>query len=226
MAMVLRRGAARRQRRPRRRFFKGQGVKRIVRRAFNALVERKHHNLTFAYANLPVAPTVSVADFCAIPQGLLDINRVGDRAMIKKLIIRIVMERQQWQVAGGAPLGRATTKIRLVFVQWKPNTVPVALDILNIGPSGGVDYLSEYNHDTRQEYTILKDKTWPLTPVTNLISIVRTFSFFGKKLSKKIQFVNAGTVGTNKIYMFVITDSVATAEITMSFQARLYFTDA
>lgn len=190
-------------------------VRRIATRVVQRRLERKHHNFTSAgYINIPAVSTAN-SDCNLIPQGLLDINRVGDRCDTVNFIARFTLQK----IAAGADV---TCNVRVIFFLWRPNSVPTAADILNIGPSTVIDPLSEYNHDTRQEYKILYDKNITLTPATELLR--RTF-VVKRKLKKILQFVNASTVGTNHLYMNVTTDANGATLPAMSYHIRTYFRD-
>lgn len=158
-----------------------------------------------------------------IPQGVADTDRTGDRLYLKKAYVRL-------HVA----IGDFTNMFRIIFFQWKPNTVPAisGSDILLPGASGSIDYLSQYNHDNRQEFRILYDRTYNLNgngsgasdPITSTSQVIK-FIKLRPKL-KQLQYAGGSTVGTNQVYYLAISDSSILPNPTFSMSVKFLYTDS
>lgn len=193
-------------------------VTKIANKVVNRRSETKHHNAVQNYTAFgAVYPPVPV-DLTLIPQGILDIERVGDRCTLVRMVLRLLVERP-------ASAGSVSSTQRVLVFMWKPNTVPVASDILNIGPTGLIDINSDYNHDTRQEYKILMDKPIVQTIISNTQRYNKYLKFKLKSVPKDLQYVNASTVGTNHIYIMYITDASAVSYPNINYHSRIYFRD-
>lgn len=189
-------------------------VKKIVKKQININSETYHHNVMLNYTNL-LAGGVTITDLTLVPQGDLDVERTGDRIKTMSFLCRMTLQKT---AVGSDP----SVSVRIMFVIWKPNDVPVIADILNAGPSGSQDPLSEYNHDTKQQYTILYDKRFTLIPGTD---VLRRNITIKRKYAKFIQFVNASTVGTNHLYLVTLTDASGATLPQIAYHNRIYYKD-
>lgn len=202
-------------------------VKRIV----GADIETKYsYSVTSPTA---VSNTVFVGLLHSIPQGVTDVDRVGDRL--------------KWGYKGHfkaqVAAGDSYNTVRLIIFQWKPNTpivsaatTPLASSILLVGPSGSIDTLSLYNHDQRQLYHILYDKNHTMvgnaalgtitlnTPTSNSV-----INFRGsyKPKNHQVQYVGGSTtVGTNLIFYLYVSDSSINPAPVYAAAYKMLYTDS
>lgn len=165
-----------------------------------------------------------------IPQGIDDQARIGDTF--------------QWcgtheirgQFINASGVGADThNTLRYIVFQWHPDSAPTPADILLVGPSTNIDIHSLYNHDKRQQYSILLDRTITTIgagtsadfPVTS--NAVKTFHWkipMGKKVTKTAQRVGGGLTGTNRIYECLMTDSTIAAFPVLNYAAKVFFRDS
>ncbi|AUM61975.1 capsid [uncultured virus] len=197
--------------------------KKQVVKIVRANQELKYFNSITAASGLSTTPTMF--QLTNIPQGDTDTTRDGDRLKLLKFYVR-----------GSFVFGDSTNFIRLIFFQWKPNSTPVSTSVLLPGPSGSVDYLSQYNHDLRQEYKILYDKTFTLVsysqvgvPSNQYIPIasnsIKLFKFMRKPKSTNLQYTGGTTSGTNQVWWMAMTDSSVVPHPAIEMSVKFMFTD-
>lgn len=196
-------------------------IRKIAKRQVGLKQELKYFLInTYDYA---ISTTPSLFQLSAIPQGDTDTTRDGDRLELSKISLR-----------GQVYCTDVTNIMRFIVFQFRPSAVPVASQILQIGPSGAIDVWSNYNHDTRQEYKILYDKTFTMqgngaaatSPFTD-----SSYQHFQRKITnnnfnKNLQYIGGGTGGTNQIYYIAVSDSNLAAHPTITFQAYFNFKDS
>lgn len=170
-------------------------VKKVVNKTINQQSEWKHHTRTTTIA---VDDVGVMTDHCAVAQGDADTDRDGDQIMAYSMNFRYTY--------GGAD---NTNVARIIFFQWFPQSTPAINDILIFAT--GYEVLSMYNTDKADQYKILYDRTFDFE--LNGAGTLETHSRSGKiKLSRKKIKYNAGTtVGSNKVYSLVVSDSTAIA---------------
>lgn len=172
-----------------------------------------------------VSTTPGVGAFFAPAQGTNDSQRDGDRAeLCGTMDIRMSV----------FPNTDTYNFLRFIVFQWKPNTTPTAADVLLTGPTGAIDILSQYSHDSRQQYTILMDKNLYLNGYHTAVgetgasyAVIRHYKIkLGKKVHKDVQFVAGTTAGTNKLYWIIMSDSGAIPHPNYSLDAKTFFRDS
>lgn len=159
--------------------------------------------------------------FCLtqIAQGLLDTDRIGDQVYIKNAYLRL-----QTAVDPDTTSINANVSMRMIMFQAHEvvdttgavgpalNTIYNWNRVLLDGPSGFPDIWSQYNHDRRELYTILYDKTWHQVGSGGAglalnDSIIENFVLtipLGRA-KKKIQYVGGGTNNaSNHIFLLII----------------------
>lgn len=186
-----------------------------------------------------VSTTPGILDLSNMVQGNRDTERNGDRIELAGSMDVIL------QVVGSeTTIANADiyNTLRIVFFQYKDSAVsgvnPIASQIFLPGPGGvGPDVFSLYNHDERQNYTILYDKQ--VTCINNSNPAAGTsgtnyqgnhvhnykFKVSLKRAKKLVQYVGGGTDGTNKIYFYIVSDSVAPPHPTYTLNCKLYYRD-
>lgn len=203
------------------------GQKKQVQRIVKANI-RRNTELKFCYSGgifsnqaIPVLGTMTKSMF-TVAQGLLDTNRVGDTLMWAGSI----WFRYQW--IGGTV--DPTNPCRVIIFQYHPvdTVAPLATDIFLPGPTGTIDVNSSYNHDNRQLYKILYDRTVTisLNGDNNHVRVITT-NISLKKATKHVQYQATSTNGTNQIYMFAIAGSYSLGGVPLlSVSSKLFFRDA
>jgi len=216
---------------PVRRRFRGKG-RRLRGRKLNVRqkvqvkrilgVQRELKYLDTGTNDYPISTTPVIFQLCSVAQGDTDTTRDGDRIYLKKMYIRGLLD-----------VSDETNIVRLIFFQWKPNSAATATNILAPGPSGSIDVNSHYQHDNRQMYKILWDKTMliagpgttPETPITP-INQKRFQLILNRGLNRQMQFSAGTTTSTNQIYYIAVSDSSVIAHPTLTMMTRLMFTDS
>jgi hypothetical protein len=150
-----------------------------------------------------------IFDLSAITQGDTDLTRDGDS--VNKEFIEI-----NYQLVRGD----ITNALRIVLFQYGLNSTPTPTDIwTNLGSSSapyGIIY-----PDAKQYVKVLEDRLYSVGDVnTNIVDSIRL------KLSGKVQFASATTVGTSKLYLLAISDSAASSHPTIVGSSFLHFRDA
>lgn len=198
--------------------------KSITQKSITAKVKKvlgRNSELKFVnYQGGPAAigNVFNVADVFQPTQGGTDNQRNGDRCTLTSTIITFG---SQVNNLGADPYNT----IRWILVQWHPNTVPTAANILLNGPSGTQDVWSHYNHDNRQEYKILFDKIQTLSVNGDEVKNRHLFRVRLKKAQKQVQFVAAGTAGTNKLYLLYVTDGAGAHPPNLVYACKTFFRD-
>lgn len=174
--------------------------------------------------------TLGIASMSDIPQGSTDSDRDADRLQLcGTMDIRVSFTN------GLGATGDLFNTIRFIIFQWHPNSTPTTTSILLNGPTGAVDVHSHYNHDNRQEYKILLDRTIKTfgpgsstsNPTTSGVSKFHRYLIpLGKKVSKYMQFQAGSTTGTNKIYYILGSDSALATHPSYLMSTKLFFRDS
>lgn len=207
---------------------------RAVQRLINKNVELKHLDTVSASAAYSNVAGISGVPF-DIPIGTSDVSRIGDRI---KWVGHIKFKLEFVNSLGvGAD---AYNSIRLCIFQWHPTSTPTANEIFYNGPTGAVDILSQYNHDERQQFSILWDRTFTTvgnnqaatSPGTSIMTtgprsfkIPLTAKYIpSSPFSPDVQY-NGALTGANRLYLFYVTDSAAIPHPTMAFSCKVVFRD-
>lgn len=207
---------------------KGKKMEKKIVRLIKKEIAIESELKRYDYAELFAAPAVIgatwlVTDIFLPAQGLTDLNRVGDRVKLtKRMELKGYVEPSLTAVAN-------YSAFRLVVIQWHPNTVPAASDVFVSTTGPTINQIT--NMDTRQEYKILFDKTYKIayegtTNPTNVSIQIPRFNKTFKAMQSQVQFVNTGTVGTNKIYLFRTAWLGGTDTLSCNFTTRLYYRDS
>lgn len=117
--------------------------------------------------------------------------------------------------------------IRFIVFQWHPNSTPSTNNILIPGPLAGTfDVLSSYNHDQRQQYKIMVDKTINLVAGQN--NEVRTFvrKVSVRRCAKYAQFTAASALGTNRFFYIILSDSFAAPHPQYALDSKAFYRDS
>lgn len=209
-------------------------VKRIVR--FGRELKFK----TIQVNRNSVSNTPTILDLTNIIQGNTDSDRNGDRIELAGSMDVILTLFGSESVL---TTGFITTIFRVIFFQYKDAATaglnPVAGQILLNGPSGLTpDVHSLYNHDQRQNYTILYDKLVTCVNNSNPVAVAGTnyqgnhlhsykFKVHFKKAKKLVSFLGGTVDGTNKIYFMIISDNGPVTPLPQyTLNTKLYYRDS
>lgn len=198
-------------------------TKKYVQKAISKTTETKYFQDSASISGTAVSTTAGLWDITAIPQGSTDTTRVGDKLKMKRIIIKANI-----QSANVATLG-TTDDVRIIMFQWYPNSnliAPVLASILN-NTTASTICQSFYNHDYINQYHILYDKRFRLLGGTSIAQ--RDIIIKPRKMrfvKKNIEFSNASTAGSNKIYVLLVADKVAGTNATITAISKVWFTDA
>lgn len=182
-------------------------AKKQALKVLNRESEWKHHTLNHSVS---VSTTPNVQDLCSVAQGDGDTYRDGDTLQASSINYRINM----------SP-GDSTNFLRLIFVQYFPNTTPAATDILTI--SVGYETLAMYNTDQADQFKILSDRTYTMTDVG--YNKARSISGKIQVSKKKMQYMAGTTNGSNHVYLIALSDSSAVAHPSYGCVTKLNFRD-
>lgn len=191
-----------------------------VKRMIGNVIETKFTTFQAAAqtfgCNTPALARVYVKDLTAIAQvaagaAPTDTTRIGDRVTLTKMELRICIEQRAF---AGAQVGQTN---RVIIFQYKPVIAAAALtnadadvsSILAVGPSaaGTADYnsLSPYQHDTRNDYHILWDRSFSQADGSydsGTKTIVMRVPL--KRAMKNISFIGGSLFGGHHIYIMVL----------------------
>lgn len=215
-------------------------IKKIAKRQVVRVQELKFFVATQLNGST-IGTTYTSRQLSNVPQGDNDTSRDGDRLeLCGSMEFIYQFTGPEIQTAG---VNDVVNTVRLIIFQYHPTAVsgtsPQATEILQNGPSGVIDVHSLYNHDQRQNYTILKDKMMVL--VNNQLQLAGTagwttyqsnhcrlvkFKINTKKCRKMQQFVAGTTDGTNQIFELLVSDSSVAPYPTVIRNSKIFFRDS
>jgi len=197
------------------------------------LVQRSSELKYFAFNSgvttpISAAMSISAAPF-QVPQGVTDSTRIGDE-------LTMVAVRFRFEILNSlGALSDAFNNFRVCIFQWKPNSVPAAVDVFIPGPSGAPDIWSNYGHDFRSQFTILYDETFKTVgnqlAATTPGTAITTTGVQERKISlkfalKKVHYAAGGVTAGNLLYLALVTDSSVVPHPTITYQMKMFFRDA
>lgn len=189
-------------------------VNRKIKKAIERTKEKKFLD-TLVHNATQITTTAVVTKLSAVAQGVGDSQRVGDALTATGVEYRQLCS---YQDAGC---------IRHVVFQWKADdtTAPVVGDILDLGVITTA-FNAPYNHDKRNQFRILDDyRAFGDNSGEGATGVTKRL--FGKKISKDIRYLAAGTTGFNQIYMISVSSvSGAANPPSVTVGARITFTDS
>jgi len=223
---------------------KGKNLNKRQKRQVSVMIHREQELKYFffrrAAANVTTTPLIDFTPF-DVPQGDADNTRDADR-----LRWCGTMEINLQIVNGLGATADIYNNVRFVVFQWHPTTTGTpypatnGTDVFMTGPSGSVDIYSVYNHDTRQNYTILYDRVFTTigcgnngvatganVGVTDMTTTgVHQLRIPLTKARKNVQFVAGGLQGTNRLGLFYVSDSALATHPTLAFMSKVFFRDS
>jgi len=208
-------------------------LSRTQRMEVQRLVQRNTELKYFAFNAIALSPISNAMNLASapfqIPQGVSDSNRIGDQLTWTGVKIRFEITNSLGALAD------QFNNMRLVILQWKPNSIPVNTDVFLTGPTGAVDIYSTYNHDRRTEFIILHDETFRTVGNINTANSVGTCCTTTGVLERNISvryaqknahFAGGGLTAANMLYIALVSDSAAVPHPTITYQMKTFFRDA
>lgn len=170
--------------------------KNNLKRNMLTLGEKKY--FTASISTLSVTDTAAIFDLCNIAQGGGDSERNGDQLTLRSFEMR-------YDVVFPLVTPDGTNLLRVIVFQWHPNSTPTAATLLI--SSVTQPWNSPYAHDSRFQFKILYDKTVKISLNGPAVASERCFI---KSINKrKVQYNSGGNVGTEKLYLLVVSNSAA-----------------
>lgn len=196
--------------------------KRQVRKIANAVVnkraEKKHY---FNGGTLITASSSgNIVSLTGVPQATTassDTTRDGDKFELAGGKLRLDINTAS---------GDGTNVVRIILFQWLQDTTPVLADIL-LNLTSGWEYLADYNHDKRDHFKILSDRSYYFAEAANE-GPIRKVTSQSWKVGKRKAVVNmqgGGVTGTNEVYMLALSDSTAVNHPTVEYAFHTFFYD-
>lgn len=214
----------------------GRTLSKRERVEVNRMIDRKEE-LKFLAAALTGAASTSTPVITGIidnAQGITDSEHVGDGIDLNGHIeLRVLM-----QTDNTGDVTQANAFIRVIMFQWHPTaqsggaTEPGPGDVLL---SSTPSMLTFYNHDQRQNYTIIYDEVFALSglvtaagTVADSSHIVAVRSFSTARLRKHIQYVAASsTTMSNGLYLMTFSNLAADAQNpSIAWGSKVFYRDS
>jgi len=192
-------------------------VKRMIR------TNQEYKFISIAAAGQSVSSAPTIVRLSSMAQGLGDQDRIGDS-------IRLL----RFQLRAHFVCGDSFNTCRMIIFQWKPmeSGFPADSDILLPGPTSASDILSQYQTDTKPQFSIIYDTVFRLIGDGNSGSPFGPASthyinrMFYPKL-KKVQFrAGSSTIMSNGLFGMFISDSTSSVHPQFAFTIKLIYTDA
>lgn len=189
-------------------------TKQYVKNMLNKVQEIKYYDEADTIAISTTGSVVCVSDMA---QGDTDITRDGDKIILKSMQLRGTMAYAAADV---------NNLIRIIVFQWFPVDTaadPSAAAILQ--QTGTFGIVSPYNHDQRNQFHILADRTFLLNSASYPYKGWKMNIPF-KYVKKQATFLAGGVYGANHLHILFISDSSAVSDPSVSFYSRVYYTDS
>jgi hypothetical protein len=160
-------------------------------------------NITFSGSLYPLSD---------VSQGIVDTSRSGDAISLVSL-----------EVNWGIYAGTQANAVRIIILQWIPAVLGgPGLSQVILSTGSALVPFSPYAVDPYQQLTILYDQVISVSANEPLrVGRFRTKTF----PRKSIQFTSGTLTGTNKLFMYVMSDDGVTPYPTFSYGSKIYFTD-
>ena len=181
-----------------------------VKKLVVAPMERKAFHA--AYQDTTISDTHLVSEISNIGQGDTIETRDGNQIKITSCFI-----------GGNVVAGDSTNIVRLTLIRWKPNSTPTADLIYEqtaIGSGGAM--FSDFNHDYRSDFVVLKDKF--ITVESSNGQLQKMFTLRAGK-QPKTTYNDSATSGANKLFLIACSDSLAASHPTVTFWCDIKYID-
>lgn len=187
-----------------------RGELKKVKREILKRNEKMYLQTTLASPNF-IDNAGTVFNITNIPQGttgVTDSQRVGDRIYLKSIELNLVVA-----------VADAFNYLRVILFSYTPAATPSPSNVLN-----AVHYLSPYQHDNRKNFRILHDELLCVTTYEPTKAIMS--KIIGGFSDRSVQFQGGSVLGTNGVWLLMISDSSAVAHPAVSTQIKVNYSDA
>lgn len=196
---------------------KPESVGKKIKKAIEKAKEKKFFDTSALGAGSVISTTPFISRLSSIPQGPGDSERIGDAITVTSIEHRLTAT---WA---------ANSMLRVIVFQWKADntTAPTVTSILETNVGGTNWYVAPYCHDTASQYRIIDD--FHLEGTTSGFPVGVSYrKYFGKKFSKDLRFLAAGTDGYNAIYYLMVSNQSAGGGLGPSVvnRTRINYSDA
>lgn len=151
-----------------------------------------------------------------VPQGIADNDRDGDQLNLTHINLKA-----EWNASSAAT---SFNLCRFIVFQWRPQTTPT-LNLILTGLGAAIAPLAPYTRDTRSMYKILYDKMTVLS-IANSNSVHAFNLRLRKGYNRRLQYQGGTTVGSNQIYILVVTDDGGAPSPQFSYYSQILYTDS
>jgi hypothetical protein len=159
-----------------------------------------------------------LSGICPIPPGTSASQRTGDTVYWQKLYINYTVATQNVDIFN---------LVRLIIFQWHPNSalvVPIVTDILQLA-----NIYSMYDWQFANQSTILYDRVHCMSGIAGAPCDSGFQGSFGSvsigQAVKKAEFAPGLTLGSEQLYILVISDSLLVPFPFLNIQTRVIYTD-
>lgn len=188
-------------------------TKKLINSQLSRRLEKKYFLTAESATNMTYAGAVS--DLSLIAQGDTDISRDGDSLYMRSCRIVGTMHN-----AGGD-----ANHVRVILFQWHDDSTPTPSNVLIAGYLSTVNSVNSlYHHDQRKKYSVLWDKKIRLDPSGPTSAFFDSGYKFPKV--KKISYTAGTTVGNNKLWLLIVSDTASATYPTVNYVAKLTYNDA
>lgn len=175
-------------------------VSSMIKKQLNNAIELKRQ-IHYVAAGVSVTAASSMIDIFNPTTGLTDSSRVGDSVRLASYAMNFVLSADVANTAAQA--------CRIIIFQWNDDTTPAQSDILEstLG-SGNVTMVYKHDNLLNGKLHVLEDRLVTLSGTNDMKC--KALRFTGSKaLRKNVQFINGGTGGTNKVWLYYQSDQIA-----------------
>lgn len=185
-----------------------QDVKRLV----NTTMEKKYYDTE---GQNTVTNTGTILSFSAPAQGDGVLQRIGDQ-----------IQPYSFEITYGITYADTTNYMRVLLVQWKPDTALEAPTVAEVFEASGVNPpFTPIKQDNRHKMRVLYDVIHAVGS-GGTGCLVRKVRLNQNQMLKSIRFNEAAATGSNKIYAILLSDSGAIADPAFNYSTLLRYTDA
>lgn len=190
-----------------------QAIPARKRRAQNLLIEPKYLD-TSAVAQ-SVSTSGTFAYLTLLNNGTTDITRIGDMISLHSIDMR-------WS----AIVADATNIVRVVLIQWNPDTTIETPTYNAVFAGAGSPVNSPFNHDGNKKFTVVYDKRVFLSTAIGTAGDAVYIMATNSKLNNRIQFISGSQNSMGGLYLILLSDSIASTHPTVDYSVRINWYDA
>jgi len=185
--------------------------KKVNKLARDTKPEKKHAIFNGTPGNID--DTGTIQPLVAIPRGDTDQTRIGVRVRLTSMQGRARIQ----------ATGVSCATVRVILYRDRNSLVTVPASILRYVASGQA-VISPYADDTRQDFQVLMDKTFQVSPGQSNDAV--TFNF-GRKLGKKVLWNDSDVIEQGDIKMLAISSHPAgsSSKPTFAISGQFFYTD-